>query len=185
MRMQCNRLLIGLLLATATTAAFAADPAPATAPPPPSMDDPGQPATAESIKPNDPRLAPLPAESAPAQSTKKAATEDSAAANEHMKSDGDPSNLPKLPTDDAFHPPPKQSDQNNSVDGYSVHTYTEGNGDRIEEYRHGGQLTKVRVQPAHGKAFELNDSNGDGRINRSDVTNNQVEPVQWKLFEWH
>ena len=179
MRMQCNGLLIGLLLATAATPAFATDPAPAVAPPPPPMDDPGQPATAESIKPNDPRLAPLPAESAPEKPAAKPA------ANDHSKSDGDPSNLPKLPTDDAFHPPPKKPDENQSADGYSVRAYTAANGDRIEEYRHGGQLTKVRVQPAHGKAFELNDSNKDGRIDRSDVTNNQVVPVQWSLFEWH
>jgi len=179
MRIQCNGLLIGLLLATAATPAFAADPPPAVAPPPPTMDDPGQPATAESIKPDDPRLAPLPAESPPEKPAAKPA------ANDHSKSDGDPSNLPKLPTDDAFHPPPKKPDENQSADGYSVRAYTAANGDRIEEYRHGGQLTKVRVQPAHGKAFELNDSNGDGRINRSDVTNNQVMPVQWSLFEWH
>ncbi len=179
MRAQCNGLLIGLLLATGASVAFAADPAPAVAPPPPSMDDPGQPATAESIKPDDPRLAPLPAESARSKPVTNPA------ANDHMKSDGDPSNLPKLPTDDAFHPPPKQVDQNQSADGYSVRKYTASNGDHIEEYRHGGQLTKVRVQPAHAKAFELNDRNGDGRINRSDVTNNQVVPVQWSLFEWH
>ena len=179
MRIQRNGLLIGLLLATAATPAFATDPAPAVAPPPPTMDDPGQPATAESIKPNDPRLAPLPAESAPAKPAAKPA------ANDHSKSDGDPSNLPTLPTDDAFHPPPKKPDETQTADGYSVRAYTAANGDHIEEYRHGGQLTKVRVQPAHGKAFELNDSNRDGRINRSDVTSNQVVPVQWSLFEWH
>lgn len=179
MRIQCNGLLIGLLLATAGTPAFAADPAPAVAPPPPTMDDPGQPATAESIKPDDPRLEALPPESAPAKPAAKTA------GNDHSKSDGDPTNLPKLPTDDAFHPPPKKPAENQSADGYSVRAYTAANGDRIEEYRHGGQLTKVKVQPVHGKAFELNDSNGDGRINRSDVTSNQVMPVQWSLFEWH
>lgn len=184
MRMRCNGLLIGLLLATAATPAFAADPAPAVAPPPPTMDDPGQPATAESIKPDDPRLAPLPVESAPEAPKAKPAANDHAS-TDHMKPDGDPSNLPKLPTDDAFHPPPKKASEDQAADGYSVRVHTESNGDRIEEYRHGGQLTKVRVQPAHGKAFELNDSNKDGRIDRSDVTNNQVVPVQWSLFEWH
>ncbi len=179
MRMRCNGLLIGLLLATAATPAFAADPAPATAPPPPDMSDPGQPATAESIKPDDPRLAPLPAESAPTESVEKPAS------NDHAKSDGDPSNLPTLPTDDAFHPPPKQASETTTADGYSVRKHTAANGDRIEEYRHGGQITKVKVQPLHGKAFELRDSNGDGRINRNDATSNQTVPVQWSLFEWH
>jgi hypothetical protein len=181
MRMQCNGLLIGLLLATAGVPAFAADPEPAVAPPPPGMSDPGQPATAESIKPDDPRLAPLPPESA-APAPAPAAKSDG---NDHMKSDGDPSNLPALPTDDAFHPPPKKPGDTVSADGYSIRSYVEPNGDRVEEYRHGGQLTKVKVQPAHGKAFELHDSNGDGRINRNDATRNETVPVQWSLFEWH
>lgn len=178
MRMHCNGLLIGLLLATAAPAAFAADPTPAVAPPPPEMNDPGQPATAESIKPDDPRLAPLPADSAQAAPAAKPAD------NENSKSDGDPTNLPKLPTDDAFHPPPKKPDETTSADGYSVRKHTESNGDRIEEYRHGGQVIKVKVQPLHGKAFELHDTNGDGRIDRQDG-NDKVVPVQWTLFEWH
>ncbi len=179
MRTQRNGMLVVTLLAMAALPAFAADPAPAPAPPPPGMNDPGQPATAESIKPDDPRLAPLPAESAsevPAPKPANAA---------HGKADGDPTNAPALPTDDAFHPPPKKPDTNVSADGYSVRVHTDANGDRIEEYRHGGQLTKVKVQPAHGKAFELNDTNGDGRINRNDTTSTQTIPVRWSLFEWH
>lgn len=179
MRPQCKGLLVALLLTATPTTAFAQDPAPAVAPPPPSMDDPGQPATAESIKPDDPRLASLPAESAPSEPAPKPVQKGPS------KSDGDPTNLPKTPTDDAFHPPPKQPEEVASADGYSVRVHTAANGDRIEEYRHGGQLTKVKVQPAHGTAFELHDANGDGRIDRSDVTANQVLPVQWSLFEWH
>lgn len=179
MRTHCNGLLVGMVFALASVPAFAADPAPAVAPPPPGMNDPGQPATAESIKPDDPRLAPLPEESAPQAPPKKSD------GNDHMKSDGDPSNLPTMPTDDAFHPPPKQPSDTVSADGYSVRTHVEANGDRIEEYRHGGKLTRVKVQPAHGKAFEINDNNGDGRINSNDATSKQTLPVKWSLFEWH
>jgi hypothetical protein len=45
-------------------------------------------------------------------------------------------------------------------------------------------LTKVRVQPINGPAFELHDPDGVGR-DQSDVTANQVVPVQWTLFKWH
>jgi hypothetical protein len=179
MRPYRNGLLAALLLAFAPLTALAQqDPAPAPAPPPPAMDDPGQPATAESIKPDDPRLAPLPDESAPASPDRKPAPQ------KHEKSDGDPTNLPAIPTDDAFHPPPKNLQETQTADGYSVRSYTEPNGDHVEEYRHGGQLTTVKVQPAHGPAFELHDTDGPGQ-NNNDVTSSQVNAVQWKLFEWH
>ena len=177
MRTQCNGLLIALLLATAPAWAASNDPAPATAPPPPSMDDPGQPASAP-IAADDPRLAPLPPESAPSTvATKKPEAT--------PKADGDPTYAPRLPTDDAFHPPPKSGDQKLSAGTDSVSVRTESNGDRIEEFRHGGQLTKVRVKPAHGPAFEINDTNGDGRIDHADAKGNNVIPVQWTLFQWH
>jgi hypothetical protein len=180
MRLHRKHLFLALLLAAAPATVLAQDsaPVPAPAPPPPSMDDPGQPASTP-IKPDDPRLAPLPPESAPETPAKKPA------ANDHAKSDGDPTNLPALPTDDAFHPPPKTPDEKQSADGYSVHSYTTAHGDHIQEFRHGGQLTEVRVKPANGPAFELRDTNGDGRIDHNDATNNQVVPVQWSLFEWH
>jgi hypothetical protein len=179
MRTQCNGLLIGLLLATAPAIALAHDPAPATAPPPPSMDDPGQPASAAPISANDPRLAPLPAESALATPAAKIKPKGP------PKSDGDPTYLPRKPTDDAFHPPPKTADERANANGNGVQVHTESNGDRIEEYRNNGQLTKVRVTPAHGKAFEVHDTNGDGHIDKLDASGNPVAPVQWTLFEWH
>ena len=176
MRMRCNGLLVGLLLATTPAAALAKDPAPATAPPPPSLDDPGQPASAP-IANDDPRLKPLPAESAP---TAPAAEPDGP-----PKTDGDPSYAPRLPADDAFHPPPKKPGENASADGFSVRTYTTGNGDRIEEYRHGGQLTKVRVQPAGGFPYELRKANDNGHADRTDARDKKIEPVHFTLFEWH
>lgn len=176
MRTHRQTLIVALLLAAAPASALAQDVTPAPAPPPPSMDDPGQPPPAE-IKPDDPRLRPLPPESAPVTPPPPSTG--------HEKSDGDPTNPPALPTDDAFHPPPKKPAQVQTADGYSVRSYTTANGDKIEEYRHGGQLTRVRVKPANAPAFELNDTNHDGRIDRHDATNAQTVPVQWTLFEWH
>jgi len=188
MRPNCNGLLVALLLAAAPAVVSAQDPAkaaasiqvpaPAVAPPPPSMDDPGQPATAESIKPDDPRLAPLPPESAPVAPAPEPPPGPS-------KTDGDPSNLPRIPTDDAFHPPPKSADEKVTANGDSVRVHIEPNGDRVEEYRHDGLLTKVKVKPAGGLAYELDDTKGNQSNSRSDVTANQVAPVQWTLFQWH
>ncbi|MBS0213521.1 MAG: DUF2782 domain-containing protein [Proteobacteria bacterium] len=176
MRIHRTPLIVAALLAMAPIAAFAQQEI-APAPPPPSLDDPGQPPAP--VKPDDPRLAPLPPESAPAAPAPPAAIKG------HEKSDGDPTNAPALPTDDAFHPPPKKPSETVTADGYSIRSYTAENGDKIEEFRHGGQLTRVRVQPANGPAFEINDNNGDGRINRNDATSKQTLPVQWSLFEWH
>jgi hypothetical protein len=62
-------------------------------------------------------------------------------------------------------------------------TRTEANGDRVSEYRVGGQLRMVRVVPAHGIPYTLIDSNGDGRLDRVDA-NGPVSPVYFKLFSW-
>jgi len=188
MRPQCKGLLIALLLAAAPAVASAQDSAPASAPgsdpapavalPPPTMDDPGQPATAESIKPDDPRLAPLPPESAPEPTPKPEPPGPS-------KTDGDPTNLPRLPTDHAFNAPPKTDEEKAAAAGDNVRVHIAPNGDRVEEYRTDGQLTKVRVQPVNGPAFELHDPDGVQNVGQTDVTANQVVPVQWTLFKWH
>ena len=173
--------LAALLLAALPVAVLAADPAPAPAPPPPDINDPG--VSAAPIKPDDPRLAPLPPQSAQLPTTPA----DENAPVGPPKTDGDPTYAPRLPTDDAFHPPAKKPDANvdASADGYSVRTYTTGNGDKIEEYRHGGQLSKVRVKPANGPAYELRRSDEADRTGRTDPHDSKVEPVHFTLFEWH
>ena len=61
-------------------------------------------------------------------------------------------------------------------------TRTESNGDVITEYRVAGQLRTVRVEPARGPVYYLNDTNGDGRLDKS---KGEVSPVYYKLFEWN
>jgi len=61
-------------------------------------------------------------------------------------------------------------------------TRTESNGDVITEYRIAGQLHTVRVQPLRGPTYYLNDTNGDGRLDKS---KGEVSPVYYKLFEWN
>lgn len=62
-------------------------------------------------------------------------------------------------------------------------TRVAANGDRVSEYRVGGQLRMVRVVPAHGIPYTLMDTNGDGRLDRVDA-NGPVSPVYFKLFSW-
>ena len=60
-------------------------------------------------------------------------------------------------------------------------TRTEANGDVVSEYRVGGQLRMVRVQPVRGPVYYLIDRNGDGRM---DATKGDVSPVYYKIYSW-
>jgi len=60
-------------------------------------------------------------------------------------------------------------------------THTAANGDVISEYRVGGQLRMVRVQPARGPMYYLIDRNGDGHM---DATKGDVSPVYYKIYGW-
>ena len=60
-------------------------------------------------------------------------------------------------------------------------TRTAANGDVVSEYRVGGQLRMVRVQPVRGPAYYLIDRNGDGRM---DATKGDVSPVYYKIYGW-
>lgn len=59
-------------------------------------------------------------------------------------------------------------------------TKIQPNGDEITEYRVGGQLRVVKVQPKRGPAFYLYDRNNDGRPDQDQ----NISPVYFKLFEW-
>lgn len=60
-------------------------------------------------------------------------------------------------------------------------TRTEANGDVITEYRVGTQLRVVKVVPARGPTYYLQDRDGDGIV---DEERDGISPVYYKLFEW-
>ncbi len=60
---------------------------------------------------------------------------------------------------------------------------TEANGDVVTEYRVGGQLAMVRVQPVNGPTWYLVDSDGDGRLDRTRGSARDA-PVYYKLYSW-
>ena len=59
---------------------------------------------------------------------------------------------------------------------------TMDNGDRVEEYRVGGQLRMVKITPARGAPYYLYDKNGDGHFSNSG--GKDPAPVYWKLYSW-
>lgn len=59
-------------------------------------------------------------------------------------------------------------------------TRTEANGDVVSEYRVGTQLRMVKVVPANGPTYYLQDRNGDGIVDRDD----RAPMTYYKLFEW-
>jgi hypothetical protein len=60
----------------------------------------------------------------------------------------------------------------------------EATGDVVEEYRVNGRLQMVKVTPQRGPSYQLLDTNGDGKLDRSDYEGN-VRPVYWTLYEWN
>ena len=62
-------------------------------------------------------------------------------------------------------------------------TRTESNGDIVSEYRVSGRLAAVKITPARGPVYYLTDSDGDGRIDRTDLCTRDV-PVYFKLYGW-
>jgi hypothetical protein len=192
---------IALLFAGGTTSALAvADPAaapqdsppPAEALPPPSMDDPGTVAATpapdrRSKKAVRDALAPpgLPAESAPASIPLAHASQDDAGmapAPVGALTSTDPT-PPKPSLTRSAVDPSKASDTHYSGEGITVNVRTMDNGDRIEEYRSGGQLTRVKVTPRKAPPYEIIDSNGNGRLDDHDK--NAQKTVGWTLFKWH
>ena len=180
----------------AQTASTQDAPPPIEALPPPTMDDPGTPAAAPTPAKHDKQTKrtlksaitppPLPPESAPLASSAQMG-----------KSALEPAKGTLTSTDPT---PPKPSITHSAVnsnsptlsvadarlvgEAASVSVRTMPNGDRIEETRNGGQLTHVKVTPAKGPAYEILDTNGDGRIDQKDAPNG-VQPVGWTLFKWH
>jgi len=71
-------------------------------------------------------------------------------------------------------------------EGITVSVRTAPNGDRIEEYRSGGQLTRVKVTPRKAPPYEIIDTNGNGKLDDHDANYNKAQKsVGWTLFKWH
>jgi len=68
-------------------------------------------------------------------------------------------------------------------DSTNVTTHTNANGDTIEEYRRGGQVTMVRVTPKHGvtQTYKVNSTNGS--LVR-DPNQGPVSPVYYDIYKW-
>ena len=65
----------------------------------------------------------------------------------------------------------------------AVSIRTEQNGDVVEEYRQNGRVTMVKVRPKVGIEYTMMDTNGDGRLDRSD-SDGPVGPVYYTIYEW-
>ena len=60
-------------------------------------------------------------------------------------------------------------------------THTESNGDVITEYRVGGALRMVKVQPFRGPAYYVQDRDGDGKL---DWEKGEAPMTYFKLYSW-
>lgn len=54
----------------------------------------------------------------------------------------------------------------------------------VIEYRRGGRLWMVRVEPKNGVPYHLIDTNGDGRLDRAD-SDLPIRPVYYTLYAWN
>jgi hypothetical protein len=68
------------------------------------------------------------------------------------------------------------------LDDAVSNTRTEANGDVITEYRVGGALRMVKVEPSRGPTYYIYDRNGDGVVNESDARDGPL--TYYKLFSW-
>lgn len=66
------------------------------------------------------------------------------------------------------------------VDAVPV-TRREANGDTVTEYRVGGRMRALKVQPSRGPAYYVYDRDGDGII---DDAGDHPPQTYFKLFEW-
>ncbi|MFC3128227.1 DUF2782 domain-containing protein [Coralloluteibacterium stylophorae] len=147
-------LIVPLLLVAPLAAAQPPLPEPL---PPPAMEDPG----VEPAAPL-PRNVEIPGESVAEEVDEAVSDEDRA---RDRLTGGPVRNRP----DDASAP--------------TVAIRTLDNGDVVEEYRVGGQITMLKVTPVNGVPYTLVDSNGDGSLDQADGAA-PVSPVLYELYSW-
>lgn len=174
--------------ASAQTASTQDAPPPAEALPPPSMDDSGMaPAPAKPAQPAKKKAAAappvLPAESAPVELAHINASSSSQPVAGQLTSTDPTPPKPSLTHSAPNSPKPAAADTRLTGDRMTVSVRVMDNGDRIEEYRTGGQLTRVKVTPRKAPPYEIIDTNGNGRVDDHDK--NAQKTVGWTLFKWH
>ena len=67
--------------------------------------------------------------------------------------------------------------------GATEATRVESNGDVVTEYRVGGSVAMVKIQPNRGPTYYLVDADGDGRLDRTPHGTTDA-PVYFKLYGW-
>jgi len=92
-----------------------------------------------------------------------------------------PKDLQPLPDMEA--PPPPKVEEDPSLEHSQVTTVTRGT-DRVEEYRMHGKLYRMRVFPASGAPYWLEDPKGDGNFVRVDGPGSNVAVPKWVIKEW-
>ncbi|MGB1110428.1 MAG: DUF2782 domain-containing protein [Gammaproteobacteria bacterium] len=56
---------------------------------------------------------------------------------------------------------------------------------QVSEYRIGGRLYMVRIEPRVGKPYYLIDTDGDGQLESRQDDLQNPQPPQWVLFSWN
>lgn len=93
--------------------------------------------------------------------------------------DGPPGGLAPLPEPP---PPPRGYEPNPSLEPEV--TITTRGEDKVEEFRIGGKLYRIRVTPKHGVPYYLVDQKGDGTFTRMDNLDDGTRVPQWVIFQF-
>lgn len=80
-------------------------------------------------------------------------------------------------------PPPPKVEEDASLEHDQMTTVTRGT-DRVEEYRMHGKLYRMRVFPASGAPYWLEDPKGDGEFVRVEGPGSRVAVPKWVIKEW-
>ena len=188
------------LLTMGLTAAAAAQSSPQDAlppvQPPPAMDSPAARAAAAPAAQATGSNAPLvPLANSDAEA-KAAAAADAAASAERAKAlnaertDGlEAATAPPMVGNKALEAPPLPPEVQKAAEATElpVVTVRQNGNERIEEYRKKGVLYFVRVQPQEGppRYYVDNPSNLPPDINQLSAPSGTVQPVYYKLLDWH
>lgn len=89
---------------------------------------------------------------------------------------------PVTDVDPAVSTAPAQSEQDVGLEPDV--TIREGKQETVYEYRRGGTLVMVRIQPKKGPAYYFYDKNGDGELEMHNKLPGDINVNQWMLMQW-